>query len=129
MNSCVQIGYAMVALDYFGPETRKDTAKIWQDHFKRLTPYMIYDETTHQECNFGHLTGYGAKYYGYMWSDVLGQDVFEQIEKAGLLNPEIGKKYIECILGKGGSKDPNLLLQDFLGREPNDKAFFKKLNL
>ena len=33
------------------------------------------------------------------------------------------KKLVDTILSKGGSKDPNILLKDFLGRKPNNKAF------
>ena len=129
MQAVSQVLYAMVSLEYYGKGATKDTDAIWKKYFERLMPYSLYDTDTHMQYSFGHLFGYSAKYYGYMWSDVLGQDVFAQIEKQGLLNPEAGKKYVDCILGKGGSKDPNELLVDFLGRQPNSDAFFKKMGL
>ncbi len=129
MQTIAQILYAMVSLEYFGEKQPQNTTAIWEKYSKRLLPYSVYDNDSHTECSFGHLVGYGAKYYGYMWSDVLGQDVFAEIKKYGLLNPVIGQKYKDCIIGKGGSKDPNELLVDFLGREPNSDAFFKKMNL
>ena len=49
--------------------------------------------------------------------------------KHGLLNPEISRKYVKEILSKGGAQDPNELLYNFLGREPNSKAFFEKMGL
>ena len=38
-----------------------------------------------------------------------------QLKKQGLLNPEIGQKYVAEVIGKGGSEDPNNLLKNFLG--------------
>lgn len=129
MQTVGQVTYGMLCLDYYGPGAHKDTDAIRMQYVERLMPYAVIDKDTHMQCSFGHLVGYAAKYYGYMWSDVLGQDVFAQIEKVGLLNPVVGKKYVDCILGKGGSKDPNELLVDFLGRQPNSDAFFKKMGL
>ncbi len=129
MQTIAQILYAMVSLEYFGEQQPQDTSAVWKKYSERLMPYSVYDNDSHTECSFGHLVGYGAKYYGYMWSDVLGQDIFAEIKKYGLLNPVIGQKYKDCIIGKGGSKDPNELLVDFLGREPNSNAFFKKMGL
>jgi thimet oligopeptidase len=83
----------------------------------------------HYYAAFGHLTGYGAKYYGYLWSKVFAVDLFEEIKKHGLLNPEIGKKYCDEILSKGASDHPNNLLYNFLGREPNQQAFLKRMGL
>ncbi|MCX5925400.1 MAG: M3 family metallopeptidase, partial [Candidatus Dependentiae bacterium] len=45
-------------------------------------------------------------------------------------NPRaIGCKYIQEVIGKGGSQDPNELLATFLGREPHSGAFFKSMGL
>jgi thimet oligopeptidase len=74
--------------------------------------------------------GYAATYYGYMWSEVFAQDVFQYIkDHDGLLSPEMGKRYVECIIGVGGGQDPNVMLRNFLGREPNADAFLKKLGV
>ena len=54
-------------------------------------------------------------------------DIFEDIKENGLLSYEkIGKKFREEVLAKGGSVDPNLILKNFLGREPNPDAFLKE---
>ena len=54
-------------------------------------------------------------------------DVFEEIKKEGLLKPAAGKRYVQAILGCGGSKDANDMIYDYLGREPQFDAFYKKL--
>ena len=83
----------------------------------------------HTETSFGHLMGYGAKYYSYLWSKIFALICSMHIKKYGLLNPEIGKQYAEKILKPGGSREPQYLLEDFLGREPNSAAFFKNLGI
>jgi thimet oligopeptidase len=79
--------------------------------------------------SFGHLTGYGAAYYGYAWSEVYSEDMFQYIKKSGLLNPQMGDYYASTVLSKGGSCDPMNLLQDFLKRSPSTEAFFKSRGL
>lgn len=91
-----------------------------------LYPYV---EGTHFAGTFGHLTGYGSKYYGYLWSLVYAADMFSEFEKKGPLNPEVGKRYQKNVLGKGGSDDALNLVRNFLGREPNNQAFLKQIGL
>ena len=40
---------------------------------------------------------------GYLWSKVFALDLFAEIKKYGLLNSAIGKKYVDLVIGKGGS--------------------------
>ena len=60
---------------------------------------------------------------------VFALDLFDFIKQFGLLNGQIGQKYTDQILSQGGSQDPEVLLKNFLGREPNSQAFFKDLGL
>jgi thimet oligopeptidase len=107
----------------------KDTDKLRKDIWELYAPHIRFDESTHFQASFGHLMGYSAAYYGYMWSKVFALDVFSQIKKAGLLNQEMGQKLINDIFGRGGSADPNILLRNFLGREPNNEAFLQDFGL
>jgi len=120
---------ARISLEYYKPGAKKDLHQIVQRLYSEIIKNAEISPDTHFYTQFGHLTNYGARYYSYIWSKVLTDDVFERIKQHGLLNPEIGREYVEKILSFGGSKDPNELLKDFLGREPNDKAFIKNLGL
>ncbi|CAN5912914.1 M3 family metallopeptidase [soil metagenome] len=91
-----------------------------------LYPFV---EGTHFAGTFGHLTGYGSKYYGYLWSLVYASDMYSEFDKKGPLNPEVGKRYREKVLAKGGSDDALNLVRNFLGREPNNQAFLKQIGL
>ncbi len=80
-------------------------------------------------AGFGHLVGYDAGYYSYMWSKVYSSDMFTKFKHAGLLNKKIGMKYRKDILEKGSSEKEMKLLERFLGRKPNNKAFIKEIGL
>jgi len=124
-----QVMLSAIALNYYLPGADKDLYAILYDMSSTYRPQFARHHEDHFYASWGHLTGYAAGYYGYLWSRVFAQDIFEQIKHYGLLDHTIGKKYIDTIIGRGGSADPNQLLYDFLGREPSSDAFFKDLGL
>ena len=84
----------------------------------------------HFAATFGHLLGgYDAGYYGYLWSEVFAADMFTRFEKEGVLSPVVGKQYRDIILAKGREEDPEQLLKEFLGRDPNQDAFLTMTGL
>lgn len=106
----------------------KDIHKLYRDIFERCSSEIAYASDTHGYCSFGHLTDYNARYYGYLWSRIFSQDVFADIEKKhGLLDSAVGERYKQEILAPAASKDPNELLRNYLGRDPNQEAFLKKM--
>ncbi|MGA7269945.1 MAG: M3 family metallopeptidase [Acidimicrobiia bacterium] len=87
-------------------------------------------EGTFFPASFGHLlSGYDAGYYGYLWSEVYGDDMFSRFELEGVTDPAVGAEYRAKILEAGGTRDGMDLLRDFLGREPSNEAFLRKLGL
>ncbi|MXZ89666.1 MAG: Zn-dependent oligopeptidase [Dehalococcoidia bacterium] len=88
-----------------------------------------YTPDTHFQSGWGHLFGYDARYYGYLWSHVFGDDMFTRFEGEGLLDPALGAEYRRTVLERGGSVDGDQLVRDFLGREPNSDAFLRGLGL
>lgn len=79
-------------------------------------------------AGFGHMVhGYDAGYYGYLWSRVYAEDMFSRFKKEGVLNPKTGRDYRQWILEKGSSMEEIDLVQGFLKRKPNNKAFLKSI--
>jgi len=78
-------------------------------------------------AGFAHIAGgYGAGYYGYLWSLVVAMDLRTAFA-ADKLSPEVGLRYRNTVLGQGGQKPAQELVHDFLGRDSNSKAFFDYL--
>ena len=79
---------------------------------------------------FGHLMGgYDAGYYGYLWSKVFSLDMFYEAFKKNPMDEAQGRRYRHIVLRRGGSKDEMEVLKEFLGREPNSKAFLEELGI
>ncbi len=88
-----------------------------------------FPEGTHFQAGFGHLFGYDAGYYGYLWSRVFGDDMFTRFEAPGASVAGVGAEYRQHILEPGGTADADQLIYRFLGREPNADAFLRELGL
>ena len=81
-------------------------------------------------AGFGHMMGgYDAGYYGYLWSKVYAEDMFSIFPKEDIMSPEVGGRYRKLILEQGNMRESIDLLREFLGREPNSDAFFKKIGI
>jgi thimet oligopeptidase len=105
-----------------------DTTQVGYDIHDQVRMYP-HTPGSHFQGSFGHLTGYQAGYYGYMWSLVYAQDMFKRFQELGMLNPEAGAYYRDKILSKGGTQDSLDLVRDYLGREPSMDAFLVSLGL
>ena len=112
----------------FAPDGKVNTTKVGLELYEEVELYQAAPET-HFQAGCGHLVGYQAGYYGYMWSLVYAQDMFQRFDELGLLNPAAGKYYREKILARGGTIDAMDLVKDYLGREPDMAAFLNHLGL
>jgi thimet oligopeptidase len=82
---------------------------------------------TMMPASFTHVMGgYEAGYYGYMWSEVLALDMLSAFH-GNLLDPVVGRRYRRAILEPGGSRPPQDLVEEFLGRKPSPDAFFAEI--
>lgn len=110
------------------PKAKTDTAAVYR---QTMLDVMNADPTpdTNMISGFSHiLGGYQGSYYGYLYSLSMSHAVWSEIEKNDV-SVEIFRKYRDTIVSQGGSKDPNVLLYDFLGAPPTNDAFLKSLGL
>lgn len=80
---------------------------------------------------FGHLVGYDAGYYSYMWALVYSYDAYSMFENSGNKKPtqnkEIGLRWRKEVLEKGSSIEEIEMIKNFLGRKPSNKAFLEEV--
>ncbi|MDO3381730.1 oligopeptidase A [Gilvimarinus algae] len=100
-------------------EVRREVAVIPQPAFNRF------------ENSFSHIFagGYAAGYYSYKWAEVLSADAFAAFEEEGIFNPSTGKRFLQEILQRGGSREPMHLFVSFRGREPSIEPLLRHSGL
>ena len=78
---------------------------------------------------FGHLMGYDAGYYGYAWADAISADMATVFEKApgGYFDENVGMRLRKEIYEPGDSRDVNISIEKFLGRQRSTEPFLKKI--
>jgi len=125
-----QMFYAALSLEYHRrvPGTF-DTTALMAELQSKLTPFRYVDGSYFHE-SFGHLDGYSALYYTYMWSLVIAKDLFAAFgpDVSTARAREAARLYRERILEPGGSKPAAALVTDFLGRPYNERAYEEWLN-
>jgi thimet oligopeptidase len=118
-----QMFYAATSLELHRADPKGlDTTRRVAELQERYTPFK-YVEGTYFHESFGHLEGYSALYYTYMWSLVIAKDLFTVFKKEGLLSPAPARRYRKAILEPGGSKEAAELARDFLGRGYDFRAY------
>jgi len=123
-----QMFYASVSLNYYHRDPKNvDTALLAVEMQEKYSPFD-HVAGTHFQCGFGHLDGYSAIYYTYMWSLVIAKDLLSSFERDGFLNSSTARRYRESILEPGGSRKAEELIRDFLGRSYSFDAFESWLN-
>lgn len=77
--------------------------------------------------SFSHIFagGYAAGYYSYLWAEVLAADAYSAFEETGVFNRVTGKRFLDTILGQGGSREAMELFIEFRGRRPTLDAFLR----
>lgn len=122
-----QLGLSAASLAYHqSPPGDADLTGVYRAAYERYSPIPL-PEGVHPEASFGHLTGYSAIYYTYMWSKTISTDLFTRFEQEGLRNPATAKRYRERVLAPGSSKPAATLVADFLGRPLSLDAYRARL--
>ncbi|RDB28814.1 Mitochondrial intermediate peptidase [Hypsizygus marmoreus] len=112
-----QILLAAVDQIYHSPAVRDSnfdsTAELANLHNTRgLIPYV---PGTSFQTQFGHLSGYGATYYSYLFDRAIASRVWQNVFSRDPLNRETGEKYKREVLRYGGGKDPWKMVSTLLG--------------
>nr|BDT38321.1 M3 family metallopeptidase [Myxococcus sp. MH1] len=119
-----QLFLSAVSLDYYSRKPGFDTTAALVEQQTKLSPFKHeHRPGTHFELAFGHLDGYSAAYYTYLWSSVIAKDLETEFQKKGYLDRETAMKYRRTVLEPGGAKPAAELVKDFLGRDYGFEAY------
>ena len=121
-----QIAYAAVSMDYYHQAPGFDLTQTYNNDIAKYSMYPPMDNT-HPQDAFGHLNGYSAIYYTYVWSKAIALDLFTKFKADGMRNKATALRYRKLVLEPGGSEDANVLIQNFLGRPLSLDAFKDEL--
>jgi intermediate peptidase len=72
---------------------------------------------TNWELRFGHFVGYGATYYSYLYADILADDIWKRHFEGDSLAAGAGESLRDKLLRHGGSRDPEKVIRDLLGKD------------
>ena len=123
-----QMVFAGTSLALFDRDpTALDTDAVVREFTTRYQPFPFV-EGTHMQCSFGHLEGYSAGYYAYMWSLVIAKDVLSGFDAGHMLDPAPARRYRRLVLEPGASKPANEIVEGFLGRPFGFAAYEAWLN-
>jgi thimet oligopeptidase len=127
-----QIFYGTLDMTYHDKYDPRNSSETTTEILKRLQDeitYFDYMSDTYFQAGFGHLVGYAAGYYGYLWAKVYAEDMFSVFRKEGILNKEMGQSFKEKVLEMGSSREEKQIVFDFLGREAKYDAFLESIGL
>lgn len=122
-----QLGLASVSLNYYNRNPAGiDLAQAYRDSY---APYDVspYPPNFHPYANFGHLDGYSAIYYTYLWSGSISADLLTQFHANGLNDRATAQRYRDEVLAPGGSRPAAASIEAFLGRPFNLEAARQRL--
>lgn len=84
-------------------------AKLYEA--RGLIPYV---PGTSWQTQFGHLFGYGATYYSYLFDRAIASRVWRKLFMNDPLNRDVGETYKSEILRYGGGRDPWTMIGSLL---------------
>ena len=106
-----------------------DLVKLWHQTQEDIT-LITNSLDTFPAASFGHLIGgYDAGYYGYLWSEVIAQDLYTRFKEEGAQSTSAGLDYRRIILEPGNDIPEMELVEKYLKRKTTPEAFIKGLGL
>lgn len=122
-----QLSLSALDIAYHSRPTPLDSDAV-RDEVMGATQRFAFQKGTHFQGTFGHLMGYDAGYYGYQWALALAQDMLTRFQQEGMLNPDVARAYRRSILARGAGADERALVEAFLGRPTDLRAYGRYLS-
>jgi Zn-dependent oligopeptidase len=124
LKTMVQVFYGQLDMSIHDGRAEPDLDEALRTAYAHVG--LPYPEGTFLLSGFAHpMGGYDAGYYGYLWSEVIGDDLFGRFTSEGVTSPEVGGEYRRAILEPNGSRPAAELVRNFLGRDPTPDAWLR----
>ena len=124
LKALIQVFYGQVDLSIHDGRAEPDLDEATRKAYVHVG--LPYPEGTFLLSGFAHpMGGYDAGYYGYLWAEVIGDDLFGRFSAEGVTSPEVGAAYRRSILEPNGSRPASELVRAFLGRDPTPDAWLR----
>lgn len=117
-----QLFFGLLALSYYDRDPATFDPEQELLALKRRISVLPHTPGCHFQAAFGHLNGYSAMYYTYLWSLVIAKDLFAAFD-GDVMARAPALRYRKSVLEPGGARDASELVRDFLGREYSAAAF------
>jgi thimet oligopeptidase len=106
-----------------------DVVKIVNDTTTRVQ--MAPPSDTFWAAYIGHLAGYDAGYYGYLWAKVMAVDMASVFKAApgGFLDEKVGRRLRDEVYGVGNTRDVAESVEKFLGRSRSQEPFLEYVGI
>jgi oligopeptidase A len=94
---------------------------------RRDVSVMPYGNENRMPMAFAHIFagGYAAGYYSYKWAEVLSADAYSAFEEEGILSAKTGKRFLDEVIGRGGTRSAMENFIAFRGRKPQIDALMR----
>ena len=128
LRAARQVFFGTTDLAIHASETAPDLDAAMADcHAVTQLPYP---QGTFMLGSFGHMMGgYDAGYYGYLWAEVIGDDMWGRFADEGVTSAAVGAEYRRAILEPNGSRPGDELVAAFLGRQASVQSYLRMRGL
>ena len=106
-----------------------DVVKLVNDTTARVA--IAPPKDTFWAAYIGHLAGYDAGYYGYLWAKVMAIDMAGVFKAApgGFLDEKVGRRLRDEVYAKGNTRDVADSVEVFLGRPRSNQPFLEYVGI
>lgn len=110
------------------PNEKEYPLNLYNDVYKNLSPLPLHKWMRFLN-GFHHVFGgaYAAGYYSYLWAEVLSADAFSAfLREDGTIDWSVGRKFLNEILSREGSRPAMENFVAFRGRKPSIEPLLKQ---
>jgi peptidyl-dipeptidase Dcp len=113
------------------PATPDDIESWEADMLENAGLYFPLVPPRYKSSYFSHIwgVGYAANYYAYMWSEMMDADTANWFMENGGLRRELGQRFRDHILSRGGSGDVMVFYRELLGHDPDPTHLIRRRGL